>query len=224
MRLDDLVPMVKRLINKKPATWADNTGDPDNETIISFINIARNELYNRLAAQFPSRFASSEDATYTGGSAIASLPSSTVGRQIVAVWWYTGSPSSDFAPLSCKNVAELANLSNLRGWPAAYVIQGSSISLRPVPSADVVLRFVYIPVLTDLSSAANTPSEFPADQHSAIAILAAAKIATRNMDATAEGLNQLAKESASQLHDAMRSMVGDDGYVISAPPGPFDVY
>lgn len=223
MTLDQLVVWVKQLINKKPATAADDTGDPSNATIIAFINVARNELYNRFAAQFPTRFTTNADGTYTANALQETMPTSLFGRQVVSVFWYI-SDISTAMPLACRNIAELPNMSGLAGMPRAYVVEGTRIYLRPIPAATTNLRYVYIPALTALSAGSDTPSEFPIDQHSIIGTLAAAKIAARNMDDTAQGLDALAKEGISQLHDAMRSMVGDDGYVISAPPGPFDTY
>ncbi len=223
MTLDQLVVWVKQLINKKPATAADDTGDPSNATIIAFINVARNELYNRFAAQFPTRFTTNADDTYTANALQMTMPTSLFGRQIVSVFWYTTDISTAM-PLSCKNIAELPNLSGLSGTPRAYSVEGTRIYLRPIPAVNTSLRYVYIPAPTALASGSDTPSEFPVDQHALIGTLAAAKIAARNMDDTAQGLDALAKEGINQLHDAMRSMVGDDGYVINAPPGPFEVY
>lgn len=223
MDLDALVVWVKQLINKKPATSADDTGDPSNATIKAFINVARNELYNRMAAQFPTRFSTNVDGTYTGGAMQVTMPTSLFGRQILSVFWYATDISTAM-PMACRNIAELPNMPGISGTPVAYVVEGTRIYLRPIPSANMNLRYVYVPALTALSSGTDTPSEFPIDQHALIGTLAAAKIAARNMDTTADGLDALAKDGINQLHDAMRAMVGDDGYVISAPPGPFDIY
>lgn len=221
MDVVEMIVATKIMINKKPYDLEDETGDPSDTVILHFLEMAWAEIYNRFAAQFPTRFTTTADGTYAAGALQATLPTLVQRRQLVSVFSYLADISTAM-PMACRNIAEMPNMSGLSGVPRAYMVEGPRIYLRPIPVVTTNLRYVYVPAPPSVELAPDIG--FPVELQYVICNLAASKIAARNMDETAAGLESIAKDGMNQIHDAMRAMVGDDGYVISAPPGPFETY
>ena len=219
---EEIVVWTKQLLNKAPATWADDTGAPNNAVIKAMINYERNRLYARFAAQFPQRFSTNADFQYTGAALQVTLPVAVQQRQLVSLFAYY-QDISDAWPLAVKNIAELPNM-DLGGAPGTYAVEGPRLYVRPVPQTALNMRAIYVPALAALVNTSAIPSEFPADHHLLLGTMAAYSLARRNDDATARSLKDMTDEGVDLLHDALRGMVNDDSFVRSAPPSPFELY
>lgn len=220
---DDIVVWMKTLLNKPVTTASDDTtGKPNNAEILLFLENARRRLYSALASEFPARFTSTTDLTYTANAENMTLPSAAQTRPLVSIYKWD-SNGNNAEPIHIRNVAALPRLGygNDGTHGLVALVDGTRIRLRPIPGADTTIRIAYVAALTDMATGSAVPSEWPEEFHRTLGTAAVLDILRKNGDPDA-GLEQMVKDAVDALHSAMRSQVDDSSYVVRAPPGPFD--
>lgn len=212
MNRSELRERVKILLRDDVTDPAQDSNLIGNSALNDIIEERRQELYAHLSTLFPNRFIDVDDTlTYSSGSASEDLPAGVQGARITNVRMRAANQTAPYEYRTLKMVSlEESTGYDAVGTPILVSRQGmTKVRLRPVPDADYILEFFYVPALTGLTDN-DEPTEIPNMFHHVIAYSAAVRV-KQMVDDPPGALDVAYQEALSKLVSFIGAMADDHG-------------
>lgn len=169
---------------------------PTNSQIDAAVNFCRAMLWAKIGTDYRRKVIVTKTVAYTADAESVSLPTGAVGQPIYQVEW-TPNGATSRQKLDAAQLEEFRDTTR-KGLPAWYVIMGSVIGVRPIPSSAGVLTIWCVPAVTALTTS-TSPSELHPDFHHIIATMAAIRL-RRGLGDPTQGLeDQLQEDQYTML-------------------------